>query len=154
MPGGRTLGHIAAKCKGPVSWPQAGERAYPAKKQGRWLRHFICVCNPEIFVEVGLKMDFSIPSGRRSLWGSNVVCTSRQTLWPIHHPHTTIYNPSTNPHLSPSTSTFKTPPTDALANKITFAKVTVSEFTGWISWSILFHAWIWAFTLFRLGTRH
>ena len=23
---------------------------------------------------------FSIPSGRRSLWGSNVVCTSRQTL--------------------------------------------------------------------------
>ena len=128
-------------------------RKCTGNSRGRQLKHFIRPGNPKIFVKLGRSCT---PHNRRQAkpLGSNVVCTSRQTLSPIHHPYTTIYNPSNNPHLSPSTSTFKTPPTGALANKITFAKVTVSEFTGWISWSILFHAWIWAFTLFRLSTRH
>ena len=96
MPGGRTLGHIAAKCKGPVSWPQAGERAYPAKKQGRWLRHFICVCNPEIFVEVGLKMDFPYQAAGEAFGAQMLYVPVDKRCDPstTHTPRSTTHRPT------------------------------------------------------------
>ena len=96
MPGGRTLGHIAAKCTGPVSWPQAGERAYPAKKERRWLMHFICVCNPEIFVEVGLKMDFPYQAAGEAFGAQMLYVPVDKRCDPstTHTPRSTTHRPT------------------------------------------------------------